>query len=106
MLHKHLAGAHPNCFALAVSGSCTDKVFTDADHVFVDPDIQPRDGSIAVMLIGGKSEMRRVRMGRSSMVLVAESHGDYPDMIVAAGDGQETTCQGVVFWWQARKETE
>ena len=104
MLYEGLASEHPRCFALRVSGSCMDMVFTEHDHVFVDPDMEPRDGSIAVMLIDGKSECRRVKLGVGSMLLVSESHDPQPDIIIRAGDGQEVTCQGVVFWWQARHE--
>lgn len=105
MLYEEIAARHPNCYALEVSGSCMDKVFTPDDYIFVDPDMEPRDGSIAVMLIDGKSETRRVKLGVGSMLLVSESHDPQPDIIIRAGDGQEAKCQGVVFWWQARKES-
>ena len=103
-LYEDMADRHPNCYALRVSGSCMDMVFTERDHVFVDPGMKPRDGSIAVMLIDGKSECRRVKLGVGSMLLVSESHDPQPDIIIRAGDGQEVACQGVVFWWQARTE--
>lgn len=104
MLYEEMASRHPNCYALRVNGSCMDKVFSSEDYIFVDPDMQPRDGSIAVMLIDGRSEVRRVKLGSGTMLLVSESHDPQPDIIVRAGDGQEVSCQGVVFWWQARKE--
>ena len=104
MLYDEMARRHPHCFALRVNGSCMDLVFTDHDYIFVDPDMELRDGSIAVMLIDGKSETRRVKLGNSSMVLVSESHDPQPDIILQDGDGHEANCQGVVFWWQAREE--
>ena len=104
MLYEGLAERHPNCYALCVSGTCMDRLFTEQDYVFVDPDMEPRDGSVAVMLIDGKSETRRVKMGNGSMMLVSESHDPQPDIIIRDGDGQEAVCQGVVFWWQAREE--
>lgn len=104
MLYDDMAARHPSCYALRVNGSCMDRVFTEEDYIFVDPDMQPRDGSIAVMLIDGRSEVRRVKLGSGTMMLVSESHDPQPDIIIAAGDGQEASCQGVVFWWQARKE--
>ena len=105
MLYEDMASRHPNCYALRVNGSCMDRVFTDEDYVFVDPDMEPRDGSIAVMLIDGRSEVRRVKLGVGSMLLVSESHDPQPDIIIRAGDGQEVRCQGVVFWHQARSES-
>ena len=104
-LYEEMAARHPNCYALRVNGSCMDRVFTSEDYIFVDPDMQPRDGSIAVMLIDGKSECRRVKLGVGTMMLVSESHDPQPDIIIQAGDGQEARCQGVVFWWQARCES-
>ena len=104
MLYEDMAARHPNCYALRVNGSCMDRVFTSEDYIYVDPDMEPRDGSIAVMLIDGRSEVRRVKLGSGTMMLVSESHDPQPDIIVRAGDGQEASCQGVVFWWQARKE--
>lgn len=104
MLYDEVASRHPNCYALRVSGSCMDRIFTEADHIFVDPDMGAVDGSIAVMLIDGKSEVRRVKLGVGSMLLVSESHDPQPDIIIRAGDGQEAICQGVVFWHQARRE--
>ena len=105
MLYEDMASRHPNCYALRVNGSCMDRVFTDQEYVFVDPDMEPRDGSIAVMLVDGLAEVRRVKLGVGSMLLVSESHDPQPDIIVRAGDGQEVRCQGVVFWHQARSES-
>lgn len=104
MLYDSLAERHPRCYALRVHGSCMDRVFTESDHIFVDPDRQPRDGSIAVMLIDGKTETRRVKLGAGTMLLVSESHEPQPDIVIMAGDGREVTCQGTVFWWQSAVE--
>lgn len=102
MLYEDMAARHPNCYALRVNGSCMDMVFTSEDHIFVDPDMPLRDGSIAVMLVNGKSEVRRVKLGNGSMMLVSESHDPQPDIFLREGDS--AVCQGVVFWWQARSE--
>lgn len=104
VLYEDMAEKHPNCYALRVNGSCMDKVFTDQDYIYVDPDMELRDGSIAVMLIDGQSETRRVKLGNNSMTLVSESHEPQPDIIVSEGDGRDVSCQGIVFWWQAREE--
>ena len=103
MLYEEMAARHPNCYALRVNGSCMDRVFSSEDHIFVDPDMPLRDGSIAVMLVNGKSEVRRVKLGNGSMMLVSESHDPQPDIFLREGDA--AVCQGVVFWWQARSES-
>lgn len=101
MLYEELALRHPNCYALEVNGSCMDRVFTEQDYIFVDPDAQPRDNSIAVMLVDGRCVARRVRRGNGSLLLVSESHDpeSHEDIFVKDGD---VRCLGCVFWWQAR----
>lgn len=102
MLMSELHSRHPRCFALEVNGTCMDRVFTDSDVVFIDPDMQPRDGSIAVMSIDGECLVRRVKMGNGSMLLVSESHEPFDDVFVGAGS--DARCIGCVFWWQAKGE--
>lgn len=103
LLYEHLALEHPDCFALEVIGSCMDRVFTEADHIFVDPHMEPVDGSIAVVLIDGRTEARRFRRGNDLVMLVSESHDPQPDIVL--GGGEDVVCQGVVFWWQAKHGT-
>ena len=103
LLYEHLALEHPDCFALEVIGSCMDRVFTEADHIFVDPHMEPVDGSIAVVLIDGRTEARRFRRGNDLVMLVSESHDPQPDIVLRGGE--DVVCQGVVFWWQAKHGT-
>lgn len=102
MLMSELHARHPRCFALEVNGDCMDKVFTSADVVFIDPAMEPRDGSIAVVSLGGECVVRRVKMGNGSMLLVSESHAGYDDVFV--GPGSDAKCLGCVFWWQSKGE--
>ena len=101
MLLSELHERHPGCYALEVNGDCMDRVFTESDHIFIDPDMTPRDGSIAVALVDGEARVRRVKAGSSSYMLVAESHAAYDDIVLA---GEDATWLGVVFWWQAKWE--
>lgn len=100
MLPRELLDRHPRCFALEVNGDCMDRVFTDRDHIFIDPDMEPRDGSIVVMSVDGDAVVRRIRMGNSSALLVADSHGRHDDIIIDSS----ARCLGVVFWWQSKGE--
>lgn len=104
MLYEELAKRHPSCFALEVNGGCMDLDFTDQDFVFVDPDLEPHDGCIAVVSIDGECIVRRLKRGNDSITLVAESTdpGAYPDIIIQ-GEAHDVRAVGTVFWWQARE---
>ena len=103
MLYEEMARRHPHCYALRVNGDCMDKVFTDHDHIFVDPDAEARDGSIVVVSIDGETVVRRLKRGTNSAMLVSESHQPHDDIIVR--DGDDARVLGTVFWWQARSES-
>ena len=102
MLYEDIAKRHPRCYALRVNGDCMDKVFTDHDHIFVDPDAEARDGSIVVASIDGQTVVRRLKRGTSTAMLVAESHEPHEDIIVR--ESSDARVLGTVFWWQARCE--
>lgn len=104
MLYDDKLRRHPNAFALEVNGSCMDKLFTDSDHIFVDPDMKPSDGSIAVFLLNNEAIVRRMKRGCDSALLVAESWTHHSDIIVRDKESA-LKCIGVVFWWQAKQET-
>ena len=107
-LYEELAEKHPNCFALQMNDKCTNLNFTDRDVIFVDPDLQPVDGSIAVVSIDGSEALvRRVLIGDDSIRLVAETTevGQQEDLDIRDA-GHEVRFFGTVFWWQSSKEGE
>lgn len=108
MLYESLAAKHPNCYALTVNGTCMNLNFTDRDTIFVDPDMEPKDGSIAVISIeNGEAMVRRVRFGNNSIMLVAETTDtdQWQDIIIQGGN-REVSLIGTVFWWQSSSEGE
>ena len=108
MLYDKLAAKHPNCYALQVNGTCMNLNFTDRDTIFVDPDMQPRDGSIAVVSIdGGEVLVRRIRMGNNSIMFIAETTETeaWEDIIIQGGE-HDVRLIGTVFWWQSTNEGE
>lgn len=108
MLYDKLAAKHPNCYALQVNGTCMNLNFTDRDTIFVDPDMQPCDGSIAVVSIdGGEVLVRRIRMGNNSVMLIAETTETeaWEDIIIQGGE-HDVRLVGTVFWWQSTNEGE
>lgn len=106
MLYEELAEKHPHCYALQVNGTCMNRFFTDHDMIFVDPDLEPQDGSIAVVSVdGGDVMVRRIRKGNSTLMLIAEtSEADEWQDIVIQGAQHEVRFVGTVFWWQSAKE--
>lgn len=97
---------HPRAFALLVEGSCMDRVIPEGAHVLVDPDREPRNGSIAVVETEGyRAVMRRWYRGSSTLMLAADSHEDQDDMVFGVDDGPVRVV-GTVVWWQAPAEME
>ena len=97
---------HPRAFALLVEGSCMDRVIPEGAHVLVDPDREPRNGSIAVVETEGyRAVMRRWYRGSSTLMLAADSHEDQDDMVFGVDDGPVRVI-GTVVWWQAPEEME
>lgn len=97
---------HPRAFALLVEGNCMDRVIPEGAHVLVDPDREPRNGSIAVVETEGyRAVMRRWYRGSSTLMLAADSHEDQDDMVFGVDDGLVRVV-GTVVWWQAPEEME
>ncbi len=97
---------HPRAFALVVEGNCMDRVIPEGAHVLVDPDREPRNGSIAVVETEGyQAVMRRWYRGSSTLMLAADSHEDQDDMVFGVDDGPVRVV-GTVVWWQAPEEME
>ena len=97
---------HPRAFALAVEGNCMDRVIPEGAHVLVDPDSEPRNGSIAVVETEAyQAVMRRWYRGSNTLMLAADSHEEQEDMVFGMDDGPVRVV-GTVVWWQASEEME
>lgn len=98
---------HPHGYFLLVEGDCMDKVYPGGCYVFIDPSLDPKNNSIAVVSIDGQDYiMRRLKLGADTIMLSPESHNpEWGDIIIT---DQETTVEmvGTVVWFQASKELE
>lgn len=75
---------HPNAYYVEADGDCMDKVFPSGCLVLVDPDSEPQNGSIAAVSInGGACIVRRMYRGSNALLLVADSHRQYEDIVVS-----------------------
>ena len=80
-----------------------DKVVPDGCHVLVDPDVEPQDGSVAIVeLEDHRAVMRRCFRGATTLLLRADSHAEYED-IVMTGD-EPVRAVGTVVWFQSAEE--
>jgi repressor LexA len=101
-----VAAHHPHGYFLEVEGDCMSRVYPEGSLILIDPDMEPRNGSIAVVSIDGADYvMRRLYRGASVMILSPDSYQPgYQDIVVSEDHTVEFV--GVVVWYQPRSEME
>ena len=98
---------HPNGYFLKVEGRHMNRLYPEGSLILVDPDVEPTNGSIAVVSIDGADfVMRRLYKGSSVLVLSPDSWEEGYDDIVIAGDDHTVEFVGSVVWFQASGELE
>lgn len=99
---------HPHGYLLKVEGDCMNKVYPEGCLIYIDPDKEPTNGSIAVASIDGSDYvMRRIYKGVSAIVLSPDSFNDaYDDIVVTSSDDTTVELAGTVVWFQPEKELE
>lgn len=98
--------AHSRAFALVVEGNCMDRVIPEDAHVLVDPDREPRNGSIVVAETEAyQAVMRRWHRGNTTLMLSVDSLEDQQDLIFGPDD-RPVRVVGTVVWCQAPEEME
>ncbi len=100
--------SHPNAYFLEVEGDCMDKVYPEGCLILVDPDREPRNGSIAAVSIDGSDYvMRRLLRTANTMILAPESFNtEHEDIVITASSGKTVNLAGTVVWFQPAKEME
>ncbi len=99
---------HRNGYFLKVEGGCMSRVYPEGCHVFVDPDREPGNGSVAVVSIDGVDfVMRRLYSTGRTLVLSPDSWEDgFEDIVIADPDEHVVEYAGTVVWFQPSKEME
>lgn len=101
-----LLRSHPRARALVVEGDCMDRVVPEGMAVVYDPDVEPRNGSVAIVETENyDAVMRRWYRGGDTLMLVADSHASHPDIVLTEDDGPVKVI-GVVVWVQSAREME
>ena len=96
--------AHPDAGAVLVEGDCMDRVIPEGVAVLYDPDLEPTNGQIVVVETEDHEALiRRWYRGGNTLMLVADSHADYDDIVV--GLDKPIRLSGTVVWMQAPRET-
>ena len=81
-----------------------NRVIAQGEHVFVDPDMLPQQGSIVIAETEAyEAIMRRWYMGSSKLMLSPDSYDDTEDLVFEGGEASVKVL-GVAFWHQAAKE--
>lgn len=96
-------------YACEVEGDCMNKVYPESNCViFVSPNKQPQNGSIAVVTLDGCDALvRRMYRTTNTLVLSPESwNPDHKDIIITADSDHTVEFGGKVVWYQAAKEME
>lgn len=95
---------HRGGYFLEVEGSCMDRVYPPGCYIFIDPDMPPRDGSIAVVerVELHETVMRRMRHGSSALYLIPESNDEQWEDIVITDE--PIRLIGTVVWFQSSEE--
>lgn len=100
-----ILSGHPSGFFLRVEGDCMNRRFPEGCYVFVDPDAAPWNGcAVAAELPGYEGVLRSYYRGQRSLMLCADSFGEYEDIILTGDD--PIRLIGVVVWFQADRELE
>lgn len=99
-----LLAKHPNCCAVLVEDDAMDRVALPGQVAVFDYDLKPRNGDVVVIEEYGSTPMiRRWMKGGDTLLLVADSHVGYPDIVIRAG-AEPYNLWGVVFWVQSAEE--
>lgn len=95
---------HPHGFYIKAEDNSMSKVYPAGCHLYVDPELEPSNGSIAVIREEGKFVCRRMFKATSTIVLSPESWEDGWEDIVLTRNKRPNEFFGTVVWFQASGE--
>lgn len=106
LVSSTIARHHPKGYFLEVEGDCMSRVYPEGCHILIDPEKEPRNGSIAVVSIDGADYvMRRLYRGANSIMLSPDSWNDsYEDIVITPEDNHTVEFVGTVVWFQSNGE--
>ena len=94
---------HPNAQAALVVGDCMDKVAPEGMAVVYDSMLEPTNGKVVIVETEDhEAIMRRWYRGGNTLMLVADSHAPYDDIVITGN--QPIRVIGTVVWVQSPEE--
>ena len=94
---------HPNAQAALVVGDCMDRVAPEGMAVVFDPILEPTNGKIVIVETEDhEAIMRRWYRGGNTLMLVADSHATYDDIVITGN--RPIRVIGTVVWIQSPEE--
>lgn len=86
-LPASLLAAHPHAQAVIVECDCMDRVMPRGMAAVFDPDLAPENGQIVIVEVDHQGEdrkplLRRWYQGGNTLMLVADSHTTYDDILL------------------------
>lgn len=106
---QFLIDADPELYACEVEGDCMNKVYPEQNCIiFVSPNKQPQNGSIAVVTLDGCDALvRRMYRTPHTLVLSPDSWNEkHKDIIITEESDHTVEFGGRVVWYQASREME
>ena len=97
------ADSHPRAFGVRLTGDSMNRLFEDGEIAICDPDLEVRDGDVAVVGVNGdEATIKRVFFAGNMVVLHAETtiENEYPDRAIDVKDPASPSVHmlGRVFW--------
>lgn len=98
----------PDLYACTSEGDCMNRVYPEGCIIFVSPNKEPQNGSVAVVTIDGtETVMRRMFRTASTLVLSPDSFNpENKDIVITSDDERTVEYGGKVVWFQANGEME
>lgn len=106
---QFLIDADPDLYACEVEGDCMNKVYPEENCIiFVSPNKEPQNGSIAVVTLDGCDALvRRMYRTPRTLVLSPESwNEEHSDIVITQESDHTVEFGGKVVWFQAGREME
>ncbi len=98
----------PDLYACTSEGDCMNRVYPEGCIIFVSPNKEPQNGSVAVVTIDGiDTVMRRMFRTTDTLVLSPDSFNpDNRDIVITSDDNRMVEFKGKVVWFQPDGEME
>lgn len=108
MAPQFLIDSDPDLYACASEGDCMNRIYPEGCIIFVSPNKEPQNGSVAVVTIEGMGTvMRRMFRTPSTLVLSPDSFNpENRDIVITSDDERTVEYGGKVVWFQSDGEME